>query len=309
MIFKILVSIVLLFLLILSVSYHHHRKLLQKEQNLMKPLGKLVEVDEHKMSIFIAGKGDRTIVFLSGGGTPSPILDFKALTSRLTDSYRIVVIEKFGYGFSDDVKEERPIAKILENSRAALQKAGVEGPYVLLPHSISGIEAIYWAQQYPDEVSAIIGLDMAMPAVYDNYPLNPPLIDWLHAIASLGLTRWFPKIVDKGLFKHNQLTEQEKSSYRAIFHRRPLSDNVVQEVKAIKANSRLVKKGKIPQVPTLLFTSNGQGTNLGSKKWQQLQKDYAKEVKGSQIISLNVPHYVHDYAYEKIAVAIKTFLN
>ena len=80
----------------------------------MKPLGKLVEVDEHKMSIFIAGKGDRTIVFLSGGGTPSPILDFKALTSRLTDSYRIVVIEKFGYGFSDDVKEERPIAKILE---------------------------------------------------------------------------------------------------------------------------------------------------------------------------------------------------
>lgn len=261
MIFKILVSIVLLFLLILSVSYHHHRKLLQKEQNLMKPLGKLVEVDEHKMSIFIAGKGDRTIVFLSGGGTPSPILDFKALTSRLTDSYRIVVIEKFGYGFSDDVKEERPIAKILENSRAALQKAGVEGPYVLLPHSISGIEAIYWAQQYPDEVSAIIGLDMAVPAVYDNYPLNPPLIDWLHAIASLGLTRWFPKIVDKGLFKHNQLTEQEKSRYRAIFHRRPLSDNVVQEVK------------------------------------------------GSQIISLNVPHYVHDYAYEKIAVAIKTFLN
>ncbi|MGF0071109.1 hypothetical protein ACQRC9_06150 [Streptococcus orisratti] len=54
----------------MSVSYHHHLKLLQKEQNLMKPLDKLVEVDEHKMSIFIAGKGDKTLVFLSGGAHP-----------------------------------------------------------------------------------------------------------------------------------------------------------------------------------------------------------------------------------------------
>lgn len=46
----------------------------------------------------------------------------------------------------------------------ALDKAGIQDPYVLCPHSLSGLEALYWAQKYPDEVEAIVGLDMAVPA-------------------------------------------------------------------------------------------------------------------------------------------------
>ena len=42
---------------------------------------------------------------MSGWGTPSPILDFKTLYSRLSDENRIVVVEKFGYGFSDVVDD------------------------------------------------------------------------------------------------------------------------------------------------------------------------------------------------------------
>ena len=36
-----------------------------------------------------------------------------------------------------------------------------------MPHSASGIEAILWAQLYPEEVEAIIGLDMSVPAFYE----------------------------------------------------------------------------------------------------------------------------------------------
>lgn len=306
---KLLKIFLLICLFLLAISYAKHRRLLAKEASLLKPLGKLVEVDGHKMSVYIAGRGDKTLVFLSGGGTPSPILDFKALTFQLTDKYRIVVVEKFGYGFSDDVKEDRPIAKILKNSRAALKKAGIKGPYVLVPHSISGIEALYWVQSYPDEVSAIIGLDMAVPSVYENYPLNLSVINVAHALTPLGLTRCFPKIVDKELFKHDQLTEYEKAVYRAIFHRRPLSDNVVQEVKKVKENARHVQKGGIPQVPMLFFLSNGQGVGISKEKWEQFHQDYVQQVKYSQIIHLAMPHYVHDYAYQQIAQEIKTFLN
>ena len=42
----------------------------------------------------------------------------------------------------------------------ALDKAGIQDPYVLCPHSLSGLEALYWAQKYPDEVEAIVGLDI-----------------------------------------------------------------------------------------------------------------------------------------------------
>ena len=100
---------------------------------------------------------------MSGGGTCSPILDFKSLYSLLSDQYKIVVVEKAVYGFSEDSNVSRKIDTILYETREALSLAGISGPYVLCPHSMSGIEGIYWASKYPDEVTAIIGLDMAVP--------------------------------------------------------------------------------------------------------------------------------------------------
>ena len=32
---------------------------------------------------------------------------------------------------------------------------------------MSGLEAVHWANRYPDEVNAIIGLDPAMPPIYE----------------------------------------------------------------------------------------------------------------------------------------------
>ena len=149
-----------------------HQIMLKVEEPLRAPLGQLVEVDGHKMSVYTEGTGDKTLVFLSGSDTPSPILDFKSLFSLLSDEYRIVVVERFGYGFSDVVDKPRDIDTVLSETRAALAAADINGPYVLCPHSMSGLEALYWAQQYPEEVEAIIGLDMAVPEAYKNFKNN-----------------------------------------------------------------------------------------------------------------------------------------
>ena len=110
---KVIMKVVIIIFMVLIVAlvaiYINHRIQLNKEEELKTPLGKIVEVDGHKMSVYLEGNGDKTIVFMSGGGTCSPILDFKSLYSLLSDDYRIVVIEKFGYGFSDVVDKERNI--------------------------------------------------------------------------------------------------------------------------------------------------------------------------------------------------------
>ena len=81
------------------------------------PLGQLVEVDGHNMSLYTEGEGKHTVVFLSGWGTSSPILDCKPLYSRLSDENKIVVVEKYGYGFSDVVDDERDFDTILRQDR------------------------------------------------------------------------------------------------------------------------------------------------------------------------------------------------
>ena len=158
---KVLLGLLILIVLLLVIMTVYNQIMLRKNKDLYEtPLGQLVEVDGHNMSIYTEGEGEHTIVFLSGWGTSSPILDFKPLYSRLSDEYRIAVVEKFGYGFSDVVDGERDMDTILRQDREALEKAGIKAPYVLCPHSLSGYEATLWAQKYPDEVEAIVGLDM-----------------------------------------------------------------------------------------------------------------------------------------------------
>lgn len=106
--------------------------------------------------------------FYPAEGRIAPVYDFRPLYRRLSPYYRCVVVEKAGYGYSEISAKSRRLDVMLEETRRALILAGERGPYVLLPHSMSGLEAIYWAQKYPQEIKAIIGLDMAFPEAYEK---------------------------------------------------------------------------------------------------------------------------------------------
>ena len=84
-------SSLLLFILVLVFLYHQYS--LNKEKKLLtSSIGQPVEVDGKKMNVYVAGNGPKTLVFLSGSGTSSPILDFKSLYSKLVKDYREVWI-------------------------------------------------------------------------------------------------------------------------------------------------------------------------------------------------------------------------
>lgn len=304
------IIIVGIFVLFLLAIYINHRIQTIRESELLFPLGDLVEVDGHNMSVYSEGTGEKTLVFMSGGGTCSPILDFKSLYSLLSDNYKIVVVEKFGYGFSDVVNEPRDIDTILNQTRAAIQSAGHNGPYILCPHSMSGIEALYWAQQYPDEVEAIIGLDMAVPQYYDIMKISVPIMRIGQYAASLGITRLIPNISESDAIKHGTLTDEEKTIYRAVFYSRTATATMIEEVKSIKENAAVVNLNGVPSVPMLLFISDGSGgTGFDMETWRQIPKDYLSMTQNGMFIELDCPHYVHDYEYERISKEIKSFLD
>ena len=64
--------------------------------------GEYVIVDNHKIHFFRAGNvNGPKLVFLSGSGTVAPVYDFKILYQKLLSDFEVIVIEKFGYGYSD----------------------------------------------------------------------------------------------------------------------------------------------------------------------------------------------------------------
>lgn len=307
----VIIVIAVLVGIVMIVSMINNKIELEKEQSIFIPPGKMVTVNSHDMHVYTEGKGDSSLVFMSGGGTCSPFLDFKTLYTKLSSHYKIAIIEKSGYGFSEISGNSRDIDTIVEESRLALVKAGIEAPYILMPHSMSGIEALYWADKYPQEVKAIIGLDPAVPRAYENMSVPSPLVLGLISSASkTGLTRFFPSYCENSpAMQNNMLTEKDKEVYRSVFYRKTMTIDMRNEIASIKENAKVVQNLSIPNVPMLFFASNGEGTGYDKTTWRSFLEEYISSVPSGEIIELECSHYVHDYEYNEIAEKSIAFIG
>lgn len=213
-----LLGVLCVFLLGSSIFHYIQNK---KSDVLANPPGEMVEVNGHQMHIYETRKGKETLVMMAGGGTSSPVLDFKTLYKHLEEDYNIVVGEKAGYGYSEVTNSPRDIDTMLEETREALTKADITGPYILFPHSMSGIEALYWAEEHPDEVKAIVGLDMATPEAYEELDMPLPLLYSGTFAAKTGILRWIPHADKPEAVQYGNLTEQEKQRHNRCFASAP----------------------------------------------------------------------------------------
>ena len=303
---KILLGILIILLAFILVTFIYHRIMLHKEKPLLEsPLGQMVEVDGNQMSIYTEGEGDHTLVIMSGGGEISPILGYGTLYGKLSDTYKIAVIEKFGYGFSDVVDGERDFDTILRQDREALQKAGVEAPYILCPHSMSGIEAILWAQKYPDEVEAIVGLDMSTPKSFTEEELadgEKTMVALYTFLRESGLGRLV--LTDSTFPDHYD--RHEKEIYKALTFRKFANKNVEDEITHLADAIEEINSADKPDVPTLLFLSDGKET--GGQTWIDAMHDYADGLTDARVIELNCGHMVTEEKPDEIAAAMREFI-
>ena len=129
----------------------------------MKKYGTSAKVGNTEINVYTEGSGTVTIIFMSGSGIGCPALEYKPLYRRMSDKFRIAVVEKAGYGLSGSAETPRTVENLVEESRAALKSLNILPPYILAPHSYSGFEAIWWANTYPEEVKAVLGVDMGFP--------------------------------------------------------------------------------------------------------------------------------------------------
>ena len=263
-----------------------------------------IEMDGHKLHLFRTGdKTKPKLVFMSGSGTVSPIYDFKILYEKLTSDFRIIVIEKFGYGCSDLYEGPCDIDSVVAYQRRALETAGEKGPYILLPHSMSGMEAIRWKQKYPDEVSAIIGLDMAVPATYlawrrEQVEQRVRFMKRMRTLNKYGMLFWYP-------LNRRGLSKDEIKHQRLLRRRNAMNPCYENEAKAVLENAKLVHATGAIVCPILMFISDGKQVSSG---WIEHERAFAERM-NAKTIYLNCGHYIHYYESDRISQEITSFVN
>lgn len=286
---KILLGLLVLLIAALLILFIYHRIMLNKEDELLKNYpGEIVEVDGHNMNVYAEGEGSHTLVFLAPAGDTSPALTFKPIYSNLNDKYKTVVIEKFGYGMSDIVDSERDYETMVDECREALSKAEIEAPYILCPYSKSGLDALLWAQKYPDEVEAVVGIDMAFPNSYDEIeiPEENSGSALINILKNMGVIRFF---VTDGVYP-DIYSSEDKALLRAIDCRKYGNDVFFNEMIKVPDACNMIISNSKPDIPMYLFLTNGEGTVEDIQKWQGFAKSYVEGMENITITELDSGH-------------------
>lgn len=282
-------------------------------------LGTRYNVGKGKINVYTEGSSTDTIVFLSGAGVTSPVLEYSPLYRRLSDTYRIAVVEKSGYGMSESTGTERTVENMVNESREALKQAGILPPFILAPHSYSGFEAIYWANTYPNEIKAVLSIDMGLPdtaaemgkvmteeKVAATIERNKKLFAKIQKRGLLAkLTKKFTVNVS-GLMTSDYLSDEEKTLYADLFYRNLTNEEVFEENMNLVSNAEKAGKTGMLSVPAFFYISDFKAP-MKEGTWKEYAIKYAEKI-GAQYKITDKGHMMYTKIPDEMAESFKRFL-
>ncbi|WP_286166068.1 alpha/beta fold hydrolase [Peribacillus frigoritolerans] len=310
---KITRNILLIIAAVLCLWFIFHHVMTIFEQKKYQAAGELVEVDGKKMHVYTKGDGENTIVLLSGLGTAAPVLDFEPLINELAKHNKIVVAEPFGYGWSDLTNKKRTVENIVEELRTALKNANIEGPYILMPHSVSGIYTMYYANKYPEEIKGIIGIDLTLPKALEYFNESPPkLPKYLSFIARTGIARLALSIIPNDFLPiahAGTYSEENLKMTKTISAWKGYNQNVVNEANELKNNIKKTKDISFPpNIPVMIFTPDKKEANGEGRSNRTFYQTQLRNVAENKLVILDGHHYLHWTRYKDISDHVKEFI-
>jgi len=121
--------------------------------------GVLVDIGGHKLHIHCVGPSNAspTVVLEAGGGDYSNT--WTAVQNLLSSRVRTCAYDRAGLGWSEPGPAPRTMRQEVFELHALLEAAKVRGPFVLVGHSIGGLLARLYTDQYGSEVVAVVLVD------------------------------------------------------------------------------------------------------------------------------------------------------
>ena len=159
--------------LVITIGYsaHSHQLSAEAKKNLEKYEKeniKHVNVNGTDVAVYDAGEGEHTVVLLGADDNPCPTLYLRPLANKLTDSYRVVIIDYPGKGYSGESDAERTTEYFADITHETLSQLGVTENIVLVPNFLSSIYTYRYIEKYPSEVAGFVGLDAVMPEIAEH---------------------------------------------------------------------------------------------------------------------------------------------
>lgn len=322
-------SFIILCIITAFTAINHYRTRSDAKETIANYIAENItfaNVDGQKMSAYITGQGDHTIVFLRGHDDPCPTLTLSPLADALATQNKVVILDYFGCGFSDSTARERTAENYVYEIRTALQDLEVKGPYILAAHELSGLYAQLYGEMYPEEVEAIIGLDSSVAAQPDEMLANNKTTAETHRkllkkqrlinstlrkflyFTGYGRLVW-PIYKGNGTF---QIANREYIILEEAFMENYYSPNSLEERAMAYDNHQLLLNHKYPEdLPALFILSHYacNGPLYPGSNWMQLHEDLCSNPQiQSTLLVGNTPYFVYN-SINHTAETIQKFID
>ncbi|WP_222269731.1 alpha/beta fold hydrolase [Modestobacter marinus] len=156
--------------------------------------GETYDVGGYRLHLTCTGSGSPTVVLQSGLGATSA--SWAQIVPAVAGTTRVCAYDRAGQGWSEDGPHEQDGIAAATDLHTLLDRAGENGPYVLVGHSIGGDHAIPYAARYPEQVAGMVLLDATDPYRATGADAAsaeaPSAVALLPSVARLGIGRLLP---------------------------------------------------------------------------------------------------------------------
>lgn len=352
MFLKILLGIFIIVLLSIIIIFIVHKIKCNNEFNELKKAGYInkYSVGDYDLNIYRVGNKNskHKLIGISGLGVNNYSIEMSFVNEKLKDDYEIIYIDRAGYGYSDDTSKKQTIEQIVTDYRKALKNAGIEGPYILMPHSIGGVYVTYWESVYPEEIEGVIfidGTELGLD-ILEKEDYSVSFIDYLDVFSCklgfqrLNLSDYTDKLPSNYTEKHQKYSDY--LNIKASMNKALLSE-IKEKNNNINKAYKSIKKNNIPKIyisatrgartidelkKDLKWISNRK-KELGFEtisympsidklnkfieeniKWENENlKPYTDLLGNTEIVLLSGDHYIFEQKPDELANIIKEFIN
>ena len=269
------------------------------------------EVDGRRLFLQCRGSGSPTVILQSGFGNAGDIWTLTdtstpAVFPALAESNRVCVYDRPGSmittttaggtvtladsalpGRSDPAPMPRDPTEVVTELHDLLAAADVQGPFVLVGHSLGGALDVLYARTYPDEVSGLVVVDSPLPP-------NRDLVDpatW-GSVQMMGL--------DQSLVPDYQL---ESYDLGRLFDEIDAA-GALPDIPVVVVRRGAPSMGGDP-IPEGLPITQAEVDALGAAQWDG-QAAWAAGVPGAALITVpDTTHYIQNQRPDAVVAAVR----
>lgn len=273
------------------------------------PPGQRVDIGGFRLHLNCIGQGTPTVVMDAGAGAPS--ISWGLVSSELAKFTRVCTYDRAGFGWSDaNLSASRTSQQSVDELHLLLTQAEINPPYLLVGHSLGGINMRLYASQYPEEVVGLVLVDSShenqmTPELWKRITIMSWAYQVLRIVSYVGVVRLIGemnllpilKTLKRDIQKYPLAVQALFDTFKSFCYRPDYWATASGEFANIKESFEGVQSvTSLGSLPLIVLSQGSQDSQMSDERfqrWEALQLDLTKLSSNSQrIVAENSGHLI-----------------